>query len=74
MAYESFKDLPRRTTSDESLSDQALNLAKNLKYDGYQRALASMVYEFFDKRTSGSSKIVPTENQITANEKLAAEL
>ena len=43
-------------------------------YDGYQRALASMVHEFFDKKTSGTSKIIPTENQITANEELAAEL
>ena len=74
MDYESFKDVPGRTTPDESLIDQAFNLAKNLKYNGYQRALASVVYEFFDKRTSGTSKVVPTENQITANEELAAEL
>ena len=44
MAYESFKDLAGRTTSDEILSDQAFNLAKNLNYDGYQRPPASMVY------------------------------
>ena len=28
------------------------NIAENLKYDGYQRGLASMVYNFFDKKSS----------------------
>ena len=37
------KDLTRRTASDKILPDQALNFAKNLKYDGYQHELASMV-------------------------------
>ena len=32
------------------LRDKAFNIAKNPKYDGYQRGLASMVYKFFDKR------------------------
>ena len=36
MAYRDFKDLPRRTTSDKVLPDQAFNIAKILKYDGYQ--------------------------------------
>ena len=43
MAYGDFKDLARRTASDKSLRDKALNIAKNAKYDGYQRRLASMV-------------------------------
>ena len=30
------------------------NIAKNPKYDGYQRGLASMVYKLFDKKASGS--------------------
>ena len=29
---------------------KAFNIAKNLKYDGYQRGLASMVYKIFDKK------------------------
>ena len=29
--------------------DKAFNIAKNPKYDEYQRGLASMVYNFFDK-------------------------
>ena len=47
MAYGYFKDLTRRTASDKILRDKAFNIAKNPKYDGYQRGLASMVYKFF---------------------------
>ena len=45
-----FKDLTRSTASDEILRDKAFNIAKNLKYGGYQRGLASMVYKLFDKK------------------------
>ena len=48
MANGDFKDLAKRTASDKVLRDKALNIVKNLKYDGYQRALASVV--FFDKK------------------------
>ena len=54
MAYGDFKDLARRTASDKVLRDKAFNIAKNPKYDGYQRGLASMVYKFFDKKSAGS--------------------
>ena len=37
MDYEDFKDLPRRTASDKILHDRAFNIAKNPKYDRYQR-------------------------------------
>ena len=40
MAYRHFKDLPRRTDSVKALCDKAFNIAKYLKYDGYQRGLA----------------------------------
>ena len=43
MAYENFKDLTRRTVSDKILGDQAFNIARKIKYDGYQRCLASMI-------------------------------
>ena len=56
MAYGDFKDLARRTASDKVLRDKAFNIAKNPKYDGYQRGLASMVYNFFDKKPSGSGR------------------
>ena len=54
MAYGDFKDLKRRTAADKVLRDKTFNIAKNPKYDGYQRVLASMVYKFFDKKTKGS--------------------
>ena len=54
IAYEDFKDLARRITSDKVLKDEAFNIAINPKYDGYQRGLASMVYNFFDKKTHSS--------------------
>ena len=47
MAYGDFKDLAKRTASDKVLRDKAFNIIKNLKYDGYQRVLPSMVYNFF---------------------------
>ena len=50
MAYGDFKDLAGRTASDKVFRDKAFNIAKNPKYDGYQRRLASMVYKFFDKK------------------------
>ena len=51
MAYGDFKDLKKRTAADKVLKDKSFNIAKNPKYDGYQRRLASMVYKFFDKNT-----------------------
>ena len=53
MAYGDFKDLTRTTDSDKILRDKAFNIAESPKYDEYQRSLASMVYKFFDKKTSG---------------------
>ena len=49
MAYGDFKDLKRRTFSDKILRDKAF-IAKNPKYDGYQRGLASVVYKVERKR------------------------
>ena len=54
MAYGKVKDLVRRTQLDKVLRDKAFKIASDLKYDGYQRGLASMVYKFFDKKSSGS--------------------
>ena len=71
MAYGDFKDLKRRTFSDKILRHKTFNIAKNLKYDRYQRGLASMVYKFFDKKSKGSG--VAT-NEIDQNLQLAEEL
>ena len=43
MVYRDFKDLTRRTASDKILLDKAFNIAKNSKYDGYQKGLALMI-------------------------------
>ena len=51
MAYWDFTGLARRTASDKVLKDKAFNIAKNSKYDGYKRGLASMVYKYFDKKS-----------------------
>ena len=48
MTYGDFKALKKRTAADKFLRDKAFNIAKNPKYDGYQRGLASMVYKFLD--------------------------
>ena len=53
-AYADHKDLINRTKADKVLRDKAYNIASNPKYDGYQRGLASMVYKFFDKKSTGS--------------------
>ena len=50
--YDGFKDLPRKTASDKTLRDKAFNIAKNPKYDGFQRALTSLLYNFFFIKSS----------------------
>ena len=42
MAHIDFKDWTRKTASAKILHDKAFSIAKNSKYDGYQRGLASM--------------------------------
>ena len=74
MAYGDFKDLAKRTTADKVLRDKAFNIAKNPKYDGYQRGLASMVYTFFDKKTKDSGVTTPAKKSTPQNEQLAEEL
>ena len=49
MTYGDFKYLANRTAADKVLKNKAFNIAKNPKYDGFQRVLASMAYKFFDK-------------------------
>ena len=67
MAYGDFKDLKRRTASDKILRDKAFNIAKNPKYDGCQRGLASMAYKFFDKKSTGSSVVNSSSNNNNTN-------
>ena len=52
--YADHKDLINRTKSDKVLRDKEYDIASNPEYDVYQRGLASMVYKFFDKKSTGS--------------------
>ena len=70
MAYGDFKDLTRRKASEKILHDKAFNSTKNPKYDEYQKVIASMVYNFFDKKTSDSG----TKNESMSDQQLAQEL
>ena len=67
LLMEILKNLARRTASDKVLRDKAINIAKNAKYDEYQRRLTSMVYHFFDKKSKGCS----VNNEIKQNEQIA---
>ena len=65
MAYGDFKNLAKRTAADKVLRDKSFNIAKDPKYDGYQRRLASMVYTFFDKKAPGGDiKSMPQNEQL----------
>ena len=67
-AYSDSKDPTKRTVADKILKNKAFNIAKDKKYDGYQRRLASMVYKFFDKKSEGGGvKLIPQNEQL-ANE------
>ena len=76
-AYSDSKNLIKTTFADKILKNRAFNIAKDPKYDGYQRGLASMVYKFCDskvaspdKKSSGSgakhinTKITPQNQQL----------
>ena len=45
-AHGDFKDLSRRAAADKVLRDKAFIIAKHPRYNGYQRGLTSMVYNF----------------------------
>ena len=47
------------------MRDRAYEIARNRKYDEFQRSLASMVYKFFDKKAASG---------VIVNEQRAEEL
>ena len=53
--------------------EKAFDIAKNLIYDGYQRALPSMVIKCFDKKAIDTSSLTETEITFT-NQWLAEKL
>ena len=54
MVYSKTKDIAKRAQSDKNLRDKLFIITSDPKDDGYQRGLASIVYKFFDKKSSGS--------------------
>ena len=70
MAYRDFKKLNRRRAADDVLRDKAFDIAESPKYDGYQRQFTSMVFKFFNKKSSGSG----IKNENISNKELAEEL
>ena len=70
IALGDFKDLNIRTAADKVLSDKSFDIAKNPKFDGYQRGLSSVAYKFFEKEIYGSA--IKHEN--ISNKQLAEEL
>ena len=74
MAYGDFKYLAKTIASVKVLRDKAFNNAKNPKWDGYQRGLASMVNKFFDKKAAGSGVNTHANKSAFNNKKLAEEL
>ena len=69
------KSPTKRTIADKILRDKAFNIAKDTKYDEYQRGLASMVYKFFDRKSKRSgTKHVNNTKPAPQNQQLAEEL
>ena len=70
MGQGNFKDLPRRTASGKVIRDKVFNIAKNSKYDGYQRGITLIVYKFFGK----TRLVVVLKSKVMLNQKLSEEL
>ena len=69
MTYGDFKDLNWRTFADKVLRDKTFNIAKDPKFDEYQRGIVSTVCKLFDKKVSGSR----IKNENISNKELAEE-
>ena len=68
LAYGKTTDLVKRTQSDNVLKDKPFKTAINPNYDGCQKGLASMVYKFFNKKSTGSCIVTNNPNYQLANE------
>ena len=69
-----FISLARMTSTDRGLRDKAFNIAKNSKYDKYQRGVASVVYKVFDKKSEGRGFKFAFKDEIKKKEQLVQEL
>ena len=59
--------------TDKALRDKAFDIAKNPKYDGYQKGLACIDYKFFDKKSSGGAVTCSRSEALTTQDKSATE-
>ena len=66
--YGQWKDLAERTQSDKVLRIKTFKLASDPKFDRYQKGLSSMVYNFFDKKSTSGNDIKSMLNQQNASE------
>ena len=73
-AYSKSNDLVKRTQSDKVLRDKAFKTVSDPKSDGYQRALASKVYKFFDKKSASLNESSGSGIDNEPNYQLANEL
>ena len=60
--------------SDNVLQDKAFSIAKNPKYDGYQRGLASIVYKVFDKKSSNAHSLTWINFDVVSKNKRPSDL
>ena len=60
--------------SDKVLQDKAFSIAKNPKYDGYQRGLASIVYKVFDKKSSNAHSLTWINFDVVSKNKRPSDL
>ena len=72
-AYADNKDLLNRTEADKILRYKAYGIANNPQYDGYQRGLASLFYNFFNTKASSPDRKT-VGSGVNENIKLANEL
>ena len=57
VTYSDSKDLAKTIIADKILKDKAYEITKSCKYDRNQRALASVVYKFLDKKTGSGVSV-----------------
>ena len=60
--------------SDKKLHNKAFNIAKNLKFNRYQCRLASLVYNFFDKKPASLLDISASGSDIKGENVSTKEL
>ena len=63
--------MPGRRAFNEIFHDRAFNFAKNPKYNGYQKGIASMFYKFFDENSASDGSV---KNENMPDQQLAEEL